>query len=75
MMNTIDKLTDFLLVLGINNMAFVMLLAGVLYFLPEPIDALAAPLCPSVITDADKSAVADADRFPVCPVILIPDAN
>lgn len=67
MMNVVDKLTDVLLVLGINNMAFIMLLAGVLYFLPEPIDALAAPLCPSVVAEAGISNV--------CSAIPVPDAN
>ncbi len=67
MMNAIDRLTDFLLVLGINNMAFVMLLAGILYFLPEPIDALAAPLCPGVVAEAGITAV--------CSAIPVPDTN
>lgn len=44
MIRTIEKLTDLLLVIGINNIAFVMLLASILFFLPEPIDAIAATI-------------------------------
>ncbi len=52
MLNAVEKLTDFLLMLGVNNVAFVMFLTGVLYFLPEPIDAIAAPAGPPVVFEA-----------------------
>jgi len=52
MTHRVEQLTDFLLMLGINNVAFVMFLAGVLYFLPEPMDAVAAPIKPGVIITA-----------------------
>lgn len=51
MVKAIEKLTSLLLVVGINNIAFIMLLAGVLFFLPEPIDAVAASLDPGICPD------------------------
>lgn len=39
-----DVITDLMLMLGINNLAFLMLLVGAIFFIPEPIDAIAASL-------------------------------
>jgi hypothetical protein len=44
MIRIADAVTDLMLMLGINNLAFLMLLVGAIFFIPEPIDAIAATL-------------------------------
>ena len=48
MADVIDKITDLMLMIGINNLAFLMLLVSVLYFVPAPIDAVAAETGPAI---------------------------
>lgn len=44
MIRIADAVTDLMLMLGINNLAFLMLLVGAIFFIPEPMDAIAATL-------------------------------
>jgi len=44
MADVVDRVTDIMLMLGINNLAFLMLLVGAAFFIPEPIDAVAAEI-------------------------------
>lgn len=57
MIRIADTITDLMLMLGINNLAFLMLLVGAIFFIPEPIDAIAGTL--SQATQFDTCAPVD----------------